>query len=153
MFDGTDLALAYGSPLTPPPMEPMQQIRTPPVAAPMQQAPQVPQVPQVHPATASHAVAPDAGYYPPEAMHARQPAGEDAAAEGMWDRLANRKGEVLKFFLLSLVVLLGISMDRMGSHYLNNYISRSFLGETQEFLVRLGYPVFVLLLLWILRAM
>lgn len=154
MFDGTDLSIAFGSSFGQaamagpgpmgghaPSMEPMQQVRS---AAP-------PPAPASHPAATSHTMPPDVSYGPPEAMYAKQ-APVEMPADGIWDKLAARKGEVMKFFMLALVVLLGVSMDRMGSHYINGYISRSLLGDTQEFLVRLAYPLGVLLFMWILRA-
>lgn len=161
MFDGTDLSMAYGSPLggaggmggmgggagipmggQPPMMEPVQQVsQPPPVSAPVPKA------------TASHAMPPEVSYSPPVAMYntAQQPLA-DVPTDSFWDRIASRKGEMIKLFVLALVVLLGISMDRVGSHYLNGYISRSFLGDFQEFLVRLAYPVVIILVLWIIRA-
>jgi hypothetical protein len=69
-----------------------------------------------------------------------------------WDKIGNKKMEVLKVFILSLVIVLGISIDHISKHYLDNYISKSFLTETQEFLVRLSYPLIVILVIWIIKA-
>lgn len=147
MFDGTDLSLAYGSSYD---------------AAPQFQGlpPQVPaQAPPMEPmqskATASHAVPPDQAYAPPPAMYAQQPAAAVPAppSESFWERLGNKKWEVVKLIVLALVVLLGISMDRVATHYLTNYIGRAFLTDTQEFLIRIGYPVVIILVLWIIKAM
>lgn len=151
MFEGTDLSMAYGSMYEP--MKP---------AAP---APVVPQPPSMPPpqleaipvATASHAQPPEIPYQPPMAMYAQQsPAAkpmQTVVDDSMWNRLAAKKWEVVKLLVLSFVVLLGISMDRLCSHYLSSYLSKAFLSEGQEFLVRLGYPVMILLVLWILKAM
>jgi hypothetical protein len=138
MFDGTDLSLAYGSAYdTPAPPPPVQE-------------------PVVSKAAASHAMPPEVPYTPPPAMYAQQSptAGPVMAppADTFWDRLARKKWEVIKLVVLSLVVLLAISMDRVASHYLTNYISKSFLTDMQEFLVRLSYPVFIILVLWVIKA-
>lgn len=69
-----------------------------------------------------------------------------------WDKIGQKKKEVIKVFILSLVIVLGISIDHISKHYLDNYISKSFLTETQEFLVRLSYPVMIILLIWIIKA-
>ncbi len=149
MFEGTDLSMAYGS-MYEPAMKPIAPV------IPQPPPPMVAQ-PEVPPATASHAQPPDVPYQPPMAMFAQQsPAAKPAPMtvdDSMWNRLAAKKWEVVKLLVLSFVVLLGISLDRVCSHYLTNYLSKAFLSEGQEFLVRLGYPVMVLLVLWIMKAM
>lgn len=145
MFDGTDLSMAYGS---------MYEL---PQATP-QMAVDVPQVHHTaeHPvpkSTASHAMPPDVPYNPPPAMHAQQPYAKISHhSESFWDKLVSKKIEVVKLVVLSLVVLLGISIDKMASHYLNGYIGKAFLSDTQEVLVRLSYPIAVVLVLWIIKA-
>lgn len=146
MFDGTDLSVAFGgnayeppAPSPPPPL---------PVAAP----PEIPQPPPV----VSHSQPPDIQYNPPVAMYMNQ---HQAAAammppqESFWDKIAQKRLDVLKLFILAMVVLLGISMDRIATHYLNNYVGKAFLTETQEFLVRLSYPIIVILIIWIIKAL
>lgn len=143
MFDGTDLSVAYGSSFEPMPTQPQQlqpQVADPPIPK----------------SSASHAVPPDAQYAPPPAMYAQQspkpPASMGPPNDGFWDRVANKKWEVFKLFVMSLIVLLAISLDHVACHYLTKYISGSFLTDTQELLVRLGYPVGVLLFIWLLKA-
>ena len=75
-----------------------------------------------------------------------------ASRLSFWDKIGEKKMEVLKVFLLSLVVVLGISIDHVSKHYLDNYISRAFLTETQEVLVRISYPVIIILIIWIIKA-
>lgn len=151
MFDGTDLSLAYGAnydpmmmpqaaPQGPPP--PMVSSSQPPVMEPV-----------VSKAAMSHATQPEQGYAPPPAMYAKQPAVIMPPTESFWERMGNKKVEVIKLVVLALVVLLGISMDRVTSHYLANYIGKSFLTDTQEFLVRLSYPITIILALWVIKAM
>lgn len=149
MFDGTDLSLAYGSSYdaTPAFQPPVQ---TPP---PAQAPPMEPM--QSNKATASHAMPPDTPYNPPNAMYGQQPAAvvPSPPVESFWERMGSKKWELVKLVVLALVVLLGISLDRVTTHYMTNYISRAFLTETQEFLIRLGYPVVIILVLWIVKAL
>lgn len=136
MFDGTDLSVAFGAsayePSPPPP---------PPV--------------QVMPDMASHAQPPEIPYNPPAAMYVQQQPVAMVAPpqDSFWDKVSQKKVDVLKLFILAMVVLLGISMDRIATHYLTNYVGKAFLTETQEFLVRLSYPVVVLLVIWIIKAL
>lgn len=146
MFDGTDLSLAYGSAYDAAPQhQPPRLAANPPPMEPMQS----------NKATASHATPPDQPYNPPQAVYAQQPTAAVPAppSESFWDRLASKKWEVVKFIVLALVILLGISMDRVATHYLTGYIGRAFLTDTQEFLIRIGYPVAVILTLWVIKAM
>jgi hypothetical protein len=147
MFDGTDLSIAYGggssfdaSPTFQPPVQ-----HAPPAQAP-------PMEPMQNKATASHAMPPEVAYAPPPAMYAQQPGAAVPPVESFWERLASKKWEVIKLVVLALVILLGVAMDRFATHYLNSYIGRAFLTETQEFLIRLGYPVLIILVLWIIKA-
>lgn len=150
MFDGTDLSLAYGAVY-----EPMAPVSAPPV-----QQVNVPTQPEIPKATASHAQPPEVPYSPPPAMYTQQPGpvakkvtAPAKVEESFWEKIAQKKWDVIKMFTLSLVVLIAISIDRMATHYLTAYVGKAFLTEMQEFLVRLSYPVTVLVVLWILKAL
>jgi hypothetical protein len=145
MFDGTDLSMAYGSMYETPVPPPAEQHGT--------HIPYTADIP-LPKATTSHAIPPEQPYNPPPAMYATQPVARvpPAYGESFWDKLIAKKWDVIKLVVLSLVVLLGIAMDRLASHYLNGYIGKAFLTETHEFLVRLSYPVTVILILWVIKA-
>lgn len=68
------------------------------------------------------------------------------------DRMNLKKSEVIKLALFSLVIVLGISVDRMLTYYLSKYISDNVLTDFQELLLRLSYPISIFLLLWIFKA-
>jgi hypothetical protein len=68
------------------------------------------------------------------------------------DRMNLKKTEVIKLALFSLVIVLGISIDRMLTHYLSRYINDNVLTDFQEILLRLSYPITIFLLLWIFKA-
>ena len=68
------------------------------------------------------------------------------------DRMNLKKSEVIKLALFSLVIVMGISVDRMLTYYLSKYISDNVLTDFQELLLRLSYPITIFLLLWIFKA-
>ncbi len=70
-----------------------------------------------------------------------------------WDRMIMSKREVMKLFILSIVIMLGISLEKLGFHYLSSYISSTDLTSTQEFFVRLSFPIIVFLILWIIKSL
>ena len=145
MFDGTDLSMAYGS---------MYESPMPPPIAEKPQIPYTADIP-LPKSTTPHATPPEQQYNPPPAMYATQPAARvppPVYGDNFWDKLVAKKWDVIKLVVLSLVVLLGIAMDRFASHYLNGYIGKAFLSETHEFLIRLSYPVTVILVLWVIKA-
>lgn len=149
MFDGTDLSLAYGSSYDAPQMPMNTQQQLPP--------PAITTEPVVSKGSMSHAMPPEPVYAPPPAMYAQQSAAPPASmmppSESFWERMAGKKWEIIKLVVLALVIVLGISIDRVATHYMTTYIGQAFLTSTQEFLVRLGYPVLVILVLWIVKTM
>jgi len=70
-----------------------------------------------------------------------------------WDRMVMSKREVLKLFILSIVIILGISLEKVGYHYITLYLNSTDLTTFQEFLVRLSFPIIVFLLLWIIKSL
>lgn len=111
---------------------------------------------------ASHATPPEVAYYPPNAMYARGGGGNGNGAgaggyrgvggDSMWDKLSSKKYDVLKLVVLSLVILLAMSSDRVVNFYLMKYINGGIFTTVQEFLVRLSYPLVVLVILWLIKA-
>ena len=156
MFDGTDLSVAYGSSFDSPggmgggngssmsnPHQSMMQNPSP-ISA---EAPSVPK------STASHQMPPDPPYNPPEVMYAKQqPAPPVYYNETFWDRLANKKWEVFKLFIMALIIMLGLSLHGVANHYLDKYIGGAFLTQLQEIAVRVAYPVSIILFIWIVKA-
>ena len=69
-----------------------------------------------------------------------------------FDRMNLKRTEVIKLSLFSLVIVLGISIDRMITYYLSKYIGDNILTDFQELLLRLSYPIAIFLLLWIFKA-
>jgi len=84
---------------------------------------------------------------PPQQQQRRYP------EYSFWDRMVMSKREVMKLFILSIVIVLGISLEKIGFHYLSSYISSTDLTTMQEFLVRLSFPIIVFLILWIIKSL
>lgn len=70
-----------------------------------------------------------------------------------WDRMVLSRREVLKLFMLALVVVIGISFERIGCHYITNYINSNDLSTMQELLVRFSFPIVIILILWIIKSL
>ena len=68
------------------------------------------------------------------------------------DKMNMKRPEVIKLALFSLVIVLGISIDRMITHYISKYIGDNVLTDFQELLLRISYPISIFLLLWIFKA-
>lgn len=69
-----------------------------------------------------------------------------------WNRFVSKKYEVFKLFLFSLVIVLAIGTDKIFGHYLNKYINENILTNTQELIIRVSYPILIILVLWIFKA-
>jgi ABC-type bacteriocin/lantibiotic exporter with double-glycine peptidase domain len=70
-----------------------------------------------------------------------------------WDRMAMKRPDVIKLVIFSLVIVLAISIYKLGTHYMTKYITDNVLTDFQEFMVRLAYPVLVFLILWMAKSM
>ena len=88
--------------------------------------------------------------YEPQQHHQQQ---KRYPEYSFWDRMVMSKREVMKLFILSIVIVLGISLEKIGFHYLSSYISSTDLSTMQEFLVRLSFPIIVFLILWIIKSL
>jgi hypothetical protein len=140
MFDGTDLSLVYGDSMLEPPQVQSNQ-HQPPVQATLQNSIKQAQTP------------PDIEYQSPENMNIQQQQKVKYVTEPtFWDKLALKKGDVFKLVVFSLIILLAISMDKLIFHYLKNYIDENILTWSNEFIIRLSYPILIIVLIWISKA-
>ena len=136
---------AVATPATPqsqPYYAPPPQITT---APPSLQQPQVAYVP-----SAPYAASAVATQQPPATAYYAAA----AAPPSYWQLMWQKRREVARLCVLSLVVLLAISFHATVLHYIKTYIEEqgSSLTEGKEMLLRLAYPVSVLLLLWHVKA-
>jgi hypothetical protein len=70
-----------------------------------------------------------------------------------FDKMAMKRTDVVKLAVFSLVIVLAISIDRIGTHYLTKYITDNIFTNFQEFMIRLSYPIIVFLVIWIVKSM
>ena len=70
-----------------------------------------------------------------------------------WDKLGQTKGDVYKLFLFALVILIAIAFDRLIFTYLKQYIEENVVTGFNEFIVRLSYPIGVIVVIWLLKSM
>ena len=70
-----------------------------------------------------------------------------------WDRMVMSGTDVIKLFILSIVIVLGISIEKIGYFYISSYLNENTLTTIQELLVRLSFPIIVFILLWIIKSL
>ena len=94
-----------------------------------------------------------------QAMYTRQGYGSNDGNKGYnngpsyFDRLIAKRTDIARLFVLALIVVLGLSMHTMVTHYLDKYIDKSFMTQSMELMVRLSYPLFILVVIWLLKAL
>lgn len=146
MFDGSDLSLAYSSYENEPPQLKQQ---LPPVQQqqplPVQQPPQVSvQQQQYNP--------PDAMFLNSSMQQQQQQPVYKYEKESFVDRLLSKRYDVLKVISFALIIVLAISIDRFTTFHITQYIDSTILTKTNEMLFRLSYPVFILVLIWLIKT-
>jgi hypothetical protein len=92
-------------------------------------------------------------YYPYPEQPPQQIMPQQIYQYSFWDRMVMSRREVMKLFILSIVIILGISLEKIGSHYVNQYLSSNDLTNVQELLVRLSFPIIVFIILWIIKSL
>lgn len=70
-----------------------------------------------------------------------------------WDRMVLKRTDVMKLATFSLVFLMAIAIDRMGTHYINKYLTDNIFTDIQEFIIRLSYPILIFIVLWIVKSL
>jgi hypothetical protein len=80
-------------------------------------------------------------------------AGNRRDSYSFFDKMSMKRADVVKLAVFSLVIVLAIAIDRMGTHYLTKYISDNIFTNFQEFMIRLSYPIVVFLVIWIVKSL
>jgi hypothetical protein len=122
----------------------------PPQQQQQQPPPPPPQPPQLQPPQQAPI------YYQQQAPHPiRKPPQQYQTVPqySFWDRMMLSRNDVFKLILLAFVVVLGISIEKLGSHYINTYLTDNILSPIQEFIVRLSYPLLIFIFLWIIKSL
>ena len=124
-----------------------------------QQQPQISQIPQQQPLQSQQLAPISNNYYmsqqpQPQMIKKQQQVYQQRNPEySFWDRMALSRNDVFKLVLLAFVIVLGISIFSIGNHYITQYLSDNILSTTQEFIVRISYPILIFLLLWIIKSL
>jgi hypothetical protein len=85
--------------------------------------------------------------------YAQPPQPTQRNSYSFWDKMSMKRGDIIKLAVFSLVIVLGISLDRITTHYLSRYVSDNILTDFQEFMIRLAYPVVVILVIWVIKSL
>jgi len=82
-----------------------------------------------------------------------------AASEGAYppqpsffDSMWSKRKDIMKLVTLSLIILLGISLHTTFDHFLKKWLLEADLSERYEMLARMGYPLSVLLVIWVIKT-
>jgi len=146
----TSLDLAFEEDFEPSPPQP------PPKKKPPQQQPEMEEY-QPPPQQQPRQTKPEqfTNYYPYQEQQIQipQPRPQQSYQYSFWDRMVMSRREVMKLFILSIVIILGISLEKIGCHYINQYLSSNDLTSIQELLVRLSFPIIVFIILWIIKSL
>lgn len=65
-----------------------------------------------------------------------------------WDKLANKKKEIWKFFQSGLIILLAISIHFLIDFLLRHYLENHEISFERELMIRMLYPLAVVFLAW-----
>lgn len=68
--------------------------------------------------------------------------------EGYFDKLMNKKKDVIKFLQSGLIVLFAFSMHFVIDHYLKIYFENNDVSFEREIFIRLLYPVAIVFIAW-----
>jgi len=140
MFDGTDLALVYGD------LQQDQNINSNEYNQNIKQPTQK-HIKEVQ-------VQPDIDYKVPEQIYQQPNRVLYKEPEiNFFEKLGNTKGDVFKLFMFSLVILIAISFDKLIFFYLKKYLDENLLSSTNELIIRLSYPIGIIVLIWILKSL
>ena len=118
-------------------------------------SPQIPQSPKQQPPAP---VKEEFQNSPPYELknYEKQPAYEPSrrnTSYSFWDRMSMKRPEVIKLGVFALVIVLAISLERIGTHYLGKYLSDNIFTDLQEVMLRLSYPIGVFLIIWIIKSL
>lgn len=72
--------------------------------------------------------------------------------DSLYDRFLSKKKDVFKLLAISLTILLAMSTHFVMLDLIRNYLNNNDLSRGRETLVRMGYPLGVLFVLWSLKV-
>ena len=67
-------------------------------------------------------------------------------------KFINKKRDMMKILIYSLIILLGLSAHFVIKHYLKLHLMENDFNSRKEFLLRFSYPLTVFAIIWMLKA-
>lgn len=129
----------------PPPPQQTQQTQQKKKSPPLEYQPQIPPQQETKERFTN--------YYEYQEQKPQQQVPQRPYQYSFWDRMVMSRREVMKLFILSIVIILGISLEKIGCHYITNYLSSNDLTTFQELMVRLSFPIVIFIILWIIKSL
>lgn len=77
---------------------------------------------------------------------------QDSQHNSLMDRCWQRRKDILKLVVMSLVILLALSSHSVVLHYVKCYVEDTTLTPWTEFAFRASYPISVVLLIWMIKG-
>jgi hypothetical protein len=75
-----------------------------------------------------------------------------AQSSSYYDSIINKRRDVLKIIILAITIVLGISIHYVVDFSLREVFVTNDLGFKQEFGARLLYPIVIVIMIWLLKA-
>ena len=158
----TDINDAYATQITPraraadpPSTQGDALVVLPPMSGRQSTQPTYPETAMVEGARAQQAAANHGPYTPQPAPYVQSSSLLPPPADpspGYLERMGLKSKDVLRLFVLSLMIALGISIHWVASHYVNEWLESSDFNGRQRLAVRLGYPAILVFVLWNIKA-
>ena len=65
-----------------------------------------------------------------------------------WDKLMNKKKDIVKFLQSALIIVFALSVHFLISHYFHQYLSSNDVSFERELILRLLYPIGIVFVAW-----
>jgi len=69
-----------------------------------------------------------------------------------FDIMWNRRRDIMKLVIMSLLIVFALSLHDAIHHVMKHYIMDNDVSEKNELLIRFGYPLAVILCIWVAKA-
>jgi len=73
--------------------------------------------------------------------------------QSFFDLYGNKKKEIMKFFCFALVLVIGLSLNKVvEDYYIDDYLVDLDISYNNKLMLRLAYPAVVLFILWTMKV-
>ena len=73
---------------------------------------------------------------------------ENYEKKSLIDAIFNKKKEMIRFFSISLIIVLALSMHEIFSEFVKEYIDSNDLSKNKEITLKFLYPISIFILAW-----